>query len=98
MRRTVVRKIRLGAASTTDLYDQLAARGIDTLILTGISTSGVVLSTLMDAADRDYQVYVLADGIADRDPETHRILVDKGFPSRAHIIDTAQLRALLAAG
>ncbi|MGC5396429.1 cysteine hydrolase family protein [Streptomyces sp. DT20] len=91
----VVRKIRFGAASTTDLYDQLADRDIDTLVLAGISTSGVVLSTLMDAADRDYRVYVLSDGVADRDPEVHGVLVEKVFPSRAHVIDTAQLRDLL---
>ncbi|MEV5986393.1 isochorismatase family cysteine hydrolase [Streptomyces sp. NPDC052051] len=91
----VVRKIRYGAASTTDLYEQLADRGIDTLVLAGLSTSGVVLSTLMDAADRDYRVYVLSDGVADRDPEVHRVLVDKVFPSRARIIDTVQLRELL---
>uniref|UniRef100_A0AAU2VI89 Cysteine hydrolase n=1 Tax=Streptomyces sp. NBC_00008 TaxID=2903610 RepID=A0AAU2VI89_9ACTN len=91
----VVRKIRYGAASTTDLHDQLADRGIDTLVLAGISTSGVVLSTLMDAADRDYRVYVLSDGVADHDPEVHRVLVEKVFPSRAHVIDTAQLRDLL---
>ncbi|MFJ8392461.1 cysteine hydrolase family protein [Streptomyces sp. NPDC094144] len=91
----VVRKIRYGAASTTDLYDQLAGRGIDTLVLAGISTSGVVLSTLMDAADRDYRVYVLSDGVADHDPEVHRVLVEKVFPSRAHVIDTGRLRELL---
>ncbi|MFB6556677.1 cysteine hydrolase family protein, partial [Streptomyces sp. NPDC056405] len=38
----VVRKTRFGAASTTDLHEQLADRGIDTLVLAGISTSGVV--------------------------------------------------------
>ncbi|AKA06611.1 cysteine hydrolase family protein [Streptomyces noursei] len=91
----VVRKTRFGAASTTDLHEQLADRGIDTLVLAGISTSGVVLSTLMDAADRDYRVYVLSDGVADRDTETHRVLVEKVFPSRAHLIDTTQLRELL---
>ncbi|MFE4367769.1 MFS transporter [Streptomyces sp. NPDC056835] len=91
----VVRKIRHGSVSTTDLHEQLSDRGIDTLVLAGISTSGVVLSTLIDAADRDYRVYVLSDGIADRDPETHRVLVDKVFPSRAHVIDTAGLRELL---
>ena len=42
----VVRKQRVGPFSTTDLADQLAARGIDTLVLGGISTSGVVLSTV----------------------------------------------------
>ncbi|MEU2872188.1 cysteine hydrolase [Streptomyces olivoreticuli] len=91
----VVRKIRYGAASTTDLHRQLTDRGIDTLVLAGISTSGVVLSTLIEAADLDYRVYVLSDGIADPDPETHRVLLDKVFPSRAHVIDTTGLRELL---
>jgi len=93
----VVRKIRIGAVSTTDLHQQLHDRGIDTLILSGISTSGVVLSTLIDAADRDYRVFVLTDGVADPRPEVHRILVDEVFPSRAHLIDTTQLSELLKA-
>lgn len=91
----VVRKIRFGGVSTTDLHRQLSERGIDTLVLAGISTSGVVLSTLVDVADRDYRVFVLTDGVADPDPETHRVLVDKVFPSRAHLIDTTRLRELL---
>ncbi|WP_262063300.1 cysteine hydrolase family protein [Streptomyces sp. STR69] len=91
----VVRKIRYGSGSTTDLHQQLGERGIDTLVLAGISTSGVVLSTVMDAADRDYRVLVLSDGVADPDAETHRVLVEKVFPSRARVIDTAALRELL---
>ncbi|WP_100838937.1 cysteine hydrolase family protein [Kitasatospora fiedleri] len=91
----VVRKVRIGAGSTTDLYERLAARGVDTLVLSGISTSGVVLSTLLDAADRDYRLYVLSDGVAARDPEVHRVLLEKVFPSRAHVIDTARLAELL---
>ncbi|MFD7474056.1 cysteine hydrolase family protein [Streptomyces sp. NPDC059837] len=93
----VVRKIRYGAGSTTDLHQQLRDRDIDTLILSGISTSGVVLSTLIDVADRDYRVYVLTDGVADPDPEVNRILVNDVFPSRAHLIDTTQLPELLRA-
>ncbi|WTU53554.1 cysteine hydrolase [Streptomyces sp. NBC_00057] len=42
--------MRYGSASTTDLHQQLTDRGIGTLVLAGISTSGVVLSTLIDAA------------------------------------------------
>ncbi|GHJ40166.1 cysteine hydrolase family protein [Streptomyces sp. TS71-3] len=91
----VVRKIRFGSISTTDLHEQLGARGIDTLVLAGISTSGVVLSTVIDAADRDYRLYVLSDGVADPDAEVHRVLVEKVFPSRAHVIDTAGLRGSL---
>jgi nicotinamidase-related amidase len=91
----VVRKIRFGSGSTTDLHEQLGDRGIDTLVLAGISTSGVVLSTVIDAADRDYRVFVLSDGVADPDATTHQVLVEKVFPSRAHVIDTAGLRELL---
>lgn len=93
----VVRKVRFGGASTTDLFEQLTARDIDTLVLSGISTAGVVLSTLMDAADRDFRVFVLTDGVADPDPdpEVDRVLVEKVFPSRAHLIDTTGLRGLL---
>ena len=42
----VVRKTRVGAFARTDLDGGSAAVSIDTLILTGISTSGVVLSTV----------------------------------------------------
>ncbi|MFC8075661.1 cysteine hydrolase family protein [Streptomyces sp. NPDC057307] len=95
----VVRKIRVGAGSTTDLHEQLGARGIDTLILAGLSTSGVVLSTFMDAIDRDYRVFILSDGGADLDPEVHRVLVEKVFPNRGgYVIDTAELRELLKSG
>ncbi|MGD0242817.1 MAG: isochorismatase family protein [Streptosporangiaceae bacterium] len=45
----VVRKTRVGAMFTTDLDRQLRDRGIDTLVLAGLSTSGVVLSTLKRA-------------------------------------------------
>ncbi|WP_281177842.1 hypothetical protein [Actinospica robiniae] len=40
---------------------------------------------------------MLTDGVADPDPEVDRVLVDKVFPSRAHLIDTAGLRGLLQA-
>ncbi|MGV9899945.1 cysteine hydrolase family protein, partial [Streptomyces tendae] len=53
----VVRKIRYGGMSTTDLDQQLRERGITTLVVSGLSTSGAVLSTVIDAADRDYQLY-----------------------------------------
>jgi nicotinamidase-related amidase len=93
----MVRKIRYGGMSTTDLDEQLREREITTLVVSGFSTSGVVLSTVIDAADRDYQLYVLSDGVADPDTEVHNILLHRVFPSRAHIIDTAELRTLLGA-
>jgi nicotinamidase-related amidase len=93
----IVRKTRVGAFSTTDLHQQLRERGIDTLILAGISTSGVVLSTVRDAADRDYRLYVLEDATADTDAEVHDVLIRKVFPRQADVISTAELSARLSA-
>ncbi|WP_374008963.1 cysteine hydrolase family protein [Leifsonia sp. LS-T14] len=76
----VVRKQRVGAFGTTDLAEQLALRGVDTLVLTGLVTAGVVLSTIRDAADRDYRLVVLEDGCWDSDPEVHRVLTERVFP------------------
>jgi nicotinamidase-related amidase len=90
----VVRKTRFGAFSTTDLYASLHARGIDTLVLAGVSTGGVVLSTTRHAADEDYRIYVLADATADPDPEVHRVLIEKVFPHQAEIIEADDLRTL----
>lgn len=91
----IVRKIRSGGMSTTDLDEQLREREITTLVVSGFSTSGVVLSTVIDAADRDYRLYILSDGVADPDTEVHNVLLQRVFPSRASIIETAELRTLL---
>jgi nicotinamidase-related amidase len=93
----IVRKTRVGAFSTTDLDQQLRARGVITLILAGISTSGVVLSTVRDAADRDYQVLVLADACADPVPGVHEFLTETIFPRQAHVITSAELKDVLSA-
>jgi nicotinamidase-related amidase len=90
-----IRKTRVSAFAGTDLDARLRAAGIDTLILAGVPTSGAVLSTERDAADRDYRVFVLADATADADPEVHDLLIKKVFPVHAHVITTAELTALL---
>lgn len=91
----VIRKTRVGAFSTTDLDERLSGLGIDTVLLAGVSTSGVVLSTVRDAADRDYRIYVLKDACADRDPEVHDMLMRKVFPRQAWIIQSTDVSALL---
>ena len=92
----VVRKVRYGAFSTTDLDKQLRARGIDTLILAGFSTSGVVLSTVRDAADKDYAIFVLEDLTGDPKQEVHDMLMQHVFPRQAEVITSDELTKLLA--
>lgn len=91
----VVRKTRVGAFGTTDLDAQLRARGIDTLLLAGISTSGVTISTLLEAHDRDYRLFVLADACADPETANHTFLIESFFPKRATVTEVAQLESLL---
>lgn len=81
----VVTKRRVGAFSTTDLETVLRAKNIDTLVMFGISTSGVVLSTVRWAADMDYRMVVVADACADRSEEVHRVLTEKVFPWQATV-------------
>ncbi len=91
----VVTKRRVSAFSGSDLEIVLRASGVETLVLAGIATSGVVLSTLRHAADADYRIVVAADGCADRDPEVHRVLLEKVFPRQAMVVTVAEvLRAL----
>jgi len=82
----VVTKRRVGAFSGSDLEVVLRSQGITSLVLAGIATSGVVLSTLRAAADMDYQITVLSDCCADSDEEVHRVLMEKVFPRQAEVI------------
>jgi nicotinamidase-related amidase len=82
----IVTKRRVSAFAGSDLDLVLRTGGIDSLVLTGIATSGVVLSTLRQAADLDYRLTVLADGCLDADPEVHRVLLEKVFPRQAEVI------------
>ena len=91
----VVTKRRVSAFTGSDLDVVLRARGIDHLVLAGIATSGVVLSTLRQAADLDYRLTVLADGCLDADPEVHQVLLGKVFPRQAEITSVAEWAASL---
>jgi nicotinamidase-related amidase len=82
---TVVKR-RVSAFAGSDLEVILRAFGIQHMVLTGIATSGVVLSTLREAADKDYRLTVLADCCADGDEEVHRVLTTKVFPRQADVL------------
>src|SRR6516162_591666 len=81
-----VTKRRVSAFAGNDLDVILRAGGITHLVLAGIATSGVVLSTLRQAADLDYELTVLSDGCLDADAEVHRVLTEKIFPRQAEVV------------
>ena len=82
---------RVSAFYGTDLGIVLRSKEIDTLALFGIATSGVVLSTVLEAADLDYQVFVVMDCCADLDADVHSCVLDKLFSRRATVLTAADL-------
>jgi len=86
----VVTKRRVSAFAGSDLDVVLRGLNAETLVLSGIATSGVVLSTLRQAADLDYRLAVLADGCLDADQEVHRVLTEKVFPRQADVLTVAE--------
>lgn len=82
----VIVKHRVSAFAGTDLEMILRAREVETLILMGIATSGVVLSTLLHATDADYRVIVVKDCCTDHDAEVHTSLTGKIFPRLGTVV------------
>ncbi|WP_433894604.1 cysteine hydrolase family protein [Streptomyces sp. CA-111067] len=76
----VVVKRRASAFSGSDLDLVLRARDIDRVVLAGIATSAVVLSTACRAIDMDLGLTVLVDGCLDTDAELHRVITENLFP------------------
>jgi nicotinamidase-related amidase len=87
----IVYKQRVSAFSENHLNLMLRARGIDHLVLFGVATSGIVLSTLRRAFDLDYRSVVLKDACFDADQEVHRVLTEKVFPRQATVMTVAEL-------
>jgi len=92
---TVVKK-RVGALHNTDLPTILSAMGVKHLYIFGLSTSGVVLSTVRSAADQDYALTILQDLCGDLDPEVHKVLMEKVFPRQCTVSTSKDFLALVA--
>jgi len=79
---TLPRPTSFGRRGRLRLGKLLRAKETQTLILFGIATSGVVLTTLRDAVGADYRLIVVNDCCADADPDVSRFLVER---SSSHV-------------
>jgi len=93
---TIIYKQRYSAFSENSLHMILRASGIESLVLFGISTSGIVLSTLRQAFDLDFKCTVIKDACFDKDPEVHRVLTEKIFTSQAGVVTAEEFHAAAA--
>jgi len=84
----VIYKQRISAFTENHLNLTLRARGIENLVLFGVSTSGIVLATVVRAFDLDFKLTIIEDACFDADEEVHRILFEKVFAKRGTVIST----------
>lgn len=80
----------------TDLEARLRAQNVDTLILVGIASTGVMLSSVAYASDADYRLYTVKDCCYDPDPVVHEHLFATAFDSRTTVLSLAGALQLLA--
>jgi nicotinamidase-related amidase len=95
---TIIYKHRYSAFAGNALQMILNAKGIENLVMLGISTSGIVLSTLRQAFDLDFKCVVIKDACMDRDEEVHRVLTEKVFASQATVMTAEEFEAQTAVG
>jgi len=67
----VLSKQYASAFFATPLASTLSARGIDSLILTGVSTSGCVRATCVDCVSHGFIPVVVKEAVGDRHPAPH---------------------------
>lgn len=87
----VIRKTRVGAFSTTNLHQLLQQQDISHLIIAGIATSGAVLSTVRDAADKDYGMTIASDACADRKEAVHSFLLEHILSKNCDVQTTEEI-------
>jgi maleamate amidohydrolase len=80
----------------TDLRARLSERGVDSLIMVGIASTGVVLSSVAYASDADFRLYTVKDWCYDPDQVVHEHLFSTAFDSRTTVLSLADASRLLA--
>ena len=80
----------------TDLQARLSAQGVDTLVMVGIASTGVVLSSVAYASDADFRLFTVKDCCYDPDQVVHDHLFSMAFDSRTTVLSLADASLLLA--
>ena len=91
----VVTKRSWGAFATTDLEQQLKARGVTQVVVTGVVTSGGVEATARQAYEQGFNVTLALDAMPDIREEAHQYSVRNVFPRVGETGSTREIISLL---
>jgi nicotinamidase-related amidase len=89
----VIEKKWVSGFFATDLKGQLDKAGVDSLVVTGLTTSGCVRATAVDGLQHNYPVLVPRDACSDRNPDAHESNL---FDLHAKYVDVVDTREVLA--
>jgi maleamate amidohydrolase len=90
----VIEKHWASAFRATDIDSMLRAKGVDSLVVTGLTTSGCVRATVVDGLQYDYRVVVPREAVGDRDSDAHEANL---FDMHAKYADVWNLADVLTA-
>lgn len=79
----------------TDLADRLEAAGADSLVVTGLTTSGCVRATVLDGLQHDFPVVVPREAVGDRNPDAHAANLFDMNAKYADVLSLEEVRARL---
>ena len=89
----VIDKTHASAFFGTTLADELTAAGIDTVVVTGFSTSGCVRASALDAVQHDFIPLVVREACGDRDPRPHEAALFDLDQKYADVVSEAEVLA-----
>jgi nicotinamidase-related amidase len=92
----LITKRHWGAFAGTELESQLKARGVDTVVLTGISTNAGVESTARQGTGLGLAFVIVEDACSGQDAEHHRFAFEHVFPRLSRVRTTEEVLAALA--
>ena len=76
--------------SGTSLANQLYSQGIDTIIITGCTTSGCVRATTVEGLENGFRMMIVQDAVADRWEESHKQSLFEMNAKYGDVIDSAR--------
>ncbi|MDR3398178.1 MAG: cysteine hydrolase [Pandoraea sp.] len=79
----------------TDLQVRLSAQGVDTLLMVGIASTGVMLSSIAYASDADFRLFTVKDCCYDPDQVVHDHLFSTAFDSRTTVLSLDEALEIL---
>ena len=90
---TIIEKTHASAFHGTNLADQLRSAGIDSLVVTGLTTSGCVRASAVDGLQYNFRVVIPEEATGDRDPSAHQANL---YDLNAKYVDVMPLDRVLA--